>query len=151
MTASAPPVPAAVAQSTTSFPLQVISLTGACWEGRVREASVPGAEGRLGIMAGHLPLLAPLREGLVRLFPEQGQTPVDIHVTGGYLEVQPDQVIVLADLASRSTALDAARADEARQRASSPMAAALTGDDYGAMHAGLVAHLAHLHRSSRPR
>jgi len=151
MTAAAPLVPAAVAQSTTSFPLQVISLTGACWEGRVREASVPGAEGRLGIMAGHLPLLVPLREGLVRLFPEQGETPVDIHVTGGYLEVQPDQVIVLADLASRSSALDAARADEARQLATSPLAVALTDDRYGAVHAELVAHLAHLRRPLRHR
>ena len=141
-----PSVPPAISATHESFPLRIVSLAGSCWEGRVREASVPGAAGRLGIMAGHLPLLAPLVEGLIRLFPEDGSVPLELHVSGGYVEVQPGEVIVLADLASRSTSLDAARAEEARLQASSPMAGAFGDDRYPQLHAELVARLGRIRR-----
>lgn len=139
-------LPPVIASTTQSFPLRVVSLAGPCWEGWVREASLPGAAGRLGIMAGHLPLLAPLVEGFIHLYPAQGGTPLELHVSGGYVEVQPGEVIVLADLAARSDALDAARAEEARQLASSPMAAAFSDDQYPQLHAELVARLARIRR-----
>lgn len=139
-------VPPIISATREGFPLRVVSLAGLCWEGRVREASLPGADGRFGIMAGHLPLLAPLVEGFIHLFPEPGGGPLYLHVSGGYVEVQPGEVIVLADLAARSDALDAARADEARELAGSPMAAAFSDDQYPQLHAELVARLARIRR-----
>lgn len=135
--------------SASRYPLQIISLTGVCWEGLVREASFPGVAGRLGVMAGHLPLLSPLAEGFVHVFPADGSAPLQFHVSAGYLEVQPGQVIVLADLATRSPQRDAARAEEARQRAQSPMAAAFNDPDYPMLHAALMSRLARIGRSLR--
>jgi F-type H+-transporting ATPase subunit epsilon len=142
-------VPEIISGTRKGFPLRVVSLAGLCWEGRVREASLPGADGRFGIMAGHLPLLAPLVDGFIHLFPEQGGAPLQLHVSGGYVEVQPAEVIVLADLAARSDALDAARAEEARQLAASPMAAAFSDDQYPPLHAELVARLARIRGPGR--
>lgn len=146
--ASPPVVPSLIASTQASFPLRVVSLAGLCWEGVVREASVPGAAGRLGIMAGHQPLLAPLVEGFIHLFPVQGG-PLQLHVSGGYVEIQPGEVIVLADLAARSASRDAALAEEARLLAASPMAAAFSDERYPQLHAELVARLARIPRSGR--
>ncbi|AWH25515.1 ATP synthase F1 subunit epsilon [Stenotrophomonas sp. YAU14D1_LEIMI4_1] len=151
MPSPTPAVPVAVATPGSSFALQVISLDGLHWDGDVREASVPGAAGRLGFLPGHTPLMAPLSAGLVRLFPADNTAMVEIHVSGGYVEVQPDRVIVLADLAARSDSLDEALAEEARAAAHSPMAAAFTDVDYAQLHAELAAQLAQAARLSRPR
>ena len=123
--------------------LEVISLTGPLWSGEVREVSLPGRDGRFGVMARHLPMLSLLREGMLHLYPAQGE-PEQIYVSGGYVEVQPDHVLVIADLAERSEDLDAARAQAARDRTTSPMAETFTDETYAQLHSEL------LHRYSPP-
>ncbi|WP_282297216.1 MULTISPECIES: ATP synthase F1 subunit epsilon [unclassified Stenotrophomonas] len=118
--------------------LQIISLMGELWSGEVREVSLPGSEGRFGVMARHAPLLSTLREGMVSVFPASSEPPLHVYVSGGYVEVQPGKVIVLADLALRGEDLDKARADAARQAASSPMAQDFTDDGYARLHAELM-------------
>lgn len=117
--------------------LDVISLTGPLWSGEVREVSLPGREGRFGVMARHLPLLSLLREGMLHLYPAQGE-PEQIYVSGGYVEVQPDRVLVVADLAERNQDIDAARAQAARDRAASPMAENFTDESYAQLHLELL-------------
>lgn len=123
-------------QSAT-LQLDVISLTGPLWSGQVREVSLPGREGRFGVMARHLPMLSLLREGMLHLHPAQGE-PERIYVSGGYVEVQPDRVLVVADLAERNEDLDAARARAARDCASSPMAENFTDETYAQLHMELL-------------
>lgn len=65
------------------------------------------------------------------------------------MEVQPDRVIVLADLAARTPTRDAARAEEARQQAQSPMAGAFSAEDYPALHAALMARLGRVRTPGR--
>ncbi len=118
--------------------LQIISLTDELWSGEIREVSMPGSEGRFGVMAGHAPLLATLREGMVSVYPLKDEAPLHVYVSGGYVEVQPGKVVVLADLALRSDDLDQARAQVAREAARSPMAQAFTDEDYVRLHAELM-------------
>ena len=76
----------------------------------------PGAEGELGILPRHAPLITSLQEGVMRIkHTAADEELVAIH--GGFMEVLPDQVTVLADAAERAEEIDLARAEEARQRA----------------------------------
>lgn len=120
-----------------SLRLDIISLTGALWSGNVREVSLPGCEGRFGVMARHLPMLTTLREGLVHIHPLE-EPAVQVYVSGGYVEVQPDRVMVMADLAERGGDIDAARAQAARDAASSPMAENFTDAAYAQLHLELI-------------
>lgn len=80
----------------------------------------PGVEGQLGILPGHAPLITVLAYGemLVRR-ADGGEEVFAIH--GGFMEVLPDRVTVLADTAERAEDIDMARAEEARQRAEALM------------------------------
>ncbi len=79
-----------------------------------------GAEGDLGILHGHEPLITPLVIGemLYRVNGEERH----LAILGGFMEVRPDKVIVLADVAERSEEIDRTRAEEARRRAEEQLA-----------------------------
>jgi F-type H+-transporting ATPase subunit epsilon len=74
-----------------------------------------GAEGDLGILHGHEPLITPLATGEL-MYRADGEEH-HLAVSGGFLEVRPDKVVVLADVAERSDEIDRQRAEEARERA----------------------------------
>ena len=80
-------------------------------EDEVEMVIAPGIEGVLGILPRHAPLLTALQPGEIRLKKAGQET--SIAVTGGFLEVQPNQVTVLADAAERIDEIDLARAEEA--------------------------------------
>jgi len=134
---ASPPLPALLADAQ-GFSLQILSLAGELWNGEVREVSMPGSNGRFGVMARHAPLLGTLREGMVSVYPLTAEPPLHVYVSGGYVEVQPGKVIVMADLALRSDDLDEARARVAAEAARSPMAQAFTAEDYVRLHAELM-------------
>ncbi|MFL9585186.1 ATP synthase F1 subunit epsilon [Stenotrophomonas sp. AB1(2024)] len=131
------PLPALLADAQ-GLSLQILSLAGELWSGEVREVSMPGSNGRFGVMARHTPLLGTLREGIVSVYPLKAEPPLHVYVSGGYVEVQPGKVIVMADLALRSDDLDQARARIAAEAARSPMAQAFTDEDYVRLHAELM-------------
>ena len=134
---ASPPLPALLADAQ-GFSLQILSLAGELWNGEVREVSMPGSNGSFGVMARHAPLLGTLREGMVSVYPLTAEPPLHVYVSGGYVEVQPGKVIVMADLALRSDDLDEARARVAAEAARSPMAQAFTDEDYVRLHAELM-------------
>ncbi|MGB1199706.1 MAG: F0F1 ATP synthase subunit epsilon, partial [Thalassotalea sp.] len=82
--------------------------------------------GELGIMPGHAPLLTSLKPGMARIVKKGGAEEV-IYLSGGMLEVQPNHVTVLADIAVRGGDLDEQAAEAAKQRAEEQMNA--HGDD----------------------
>jgi len=89
-------------------------------EGRVlsEEADfvrAPGLAGELGILPHHIPLMTPLRTGEVLV--RDGNREEYLFVAGGFLEVLPDRVVILADAAERAEEIDEARAEEARRKA----------------------------------
>jgi F-type H+-transporting ATPase subunit epsilon len=75
----------------------------------------PGIEGELGILPQHAPLMTSLKEG--ELMMRKGGEEIFMAISGGFLEVRPDRVIVLADSAERSDEIDVTRAEEAKRRA----------------------------------
>ena len=88
------------------------------YRGKARMVIAPSVEGELAIMPGHAPLLAILRPGEIRIDcpAEDGCSQChrdDMVTCGGYLEVQQDAVIILADTIFRSAEIDAAAAQKA--------------------------------------
>jgi F-type H+-transporting ATPase subunit epsilon len=79
----------------------------------------PGVEGQLGILPHHAPLLTMLQAGELILRKDNDETCIAIY--GGFLEVRPDRIIVLADAAERAEEIDVARAQEAKRRAEQNM------------------------------
>ena len=75
----------------------------------------PGIEGELGVLPHHIPLMTPLRPGEVMIRNDGHEE--YLVVTGGFLQVLPDKVVILADAAERADDIDEQRAEEARQRA----------------------------------
>ena len=75
----------------------------------------PGLDGELGVLPGHVPLMTPLRAGEVMV--RNGTDETYLFVAGGFLQVLPDRVVILADAAERADEIDEARAEEARKRA----------------------------------
>ncbi|MCS7255729.1 MAG: F0F1 ATP synthase subunit epsilon [Thermomicrobium sp.] len=75
----------------------------------------PGAEGRLGILPRHAPLISLLGMGEMRV--KRGREEDVLTIFGGFLEVANNVVRVLADASERAEEIDLARAEEARQRA----------------------------------
>ena len=85
--------------------VDVVSAEEHIFSGEAELVSLPGTSGELGIMPGHLPLITLIRPGFVRVHVPGEQEPEQIFVAGGVLEVQPEQVTVLADTALKSLVL----------------------------------------------
>jgi F-type H+-transporting ATPase subunit epsilon len=96
--------------------LDVVSAEKSIFSGLVESMQVTGCEGELGIMPGHAPLLTALKPGMVRLVKQHGHEEV-FYLSGGFLEVQPRAVILLADTVIRADDIDAAAALESVRRA----------------------------------
>lgn len=84
----------------------------------------PGATGYFGVQAGHVPFLAALRPGLVEYETQRGERH-HIAVSGGFAEVLPDKVVILADAAEKAEEIDLDRAQQQLDRAR----AALRGEN----------------------
>ena len=100
--------------------VDVVSAERSIFSGEAKFVALPGESGELGILHGHTPLITRIRPGAVRIEKADGDEEF-VFVAGGYLEVQPDSVIVLADTAIRGYDLDEAKAVEAKKRAEEAM------------------------------
>lgn len=109
--------------------LDVVSAEKEIFSGRVEHIQVTGSEGELGIYPGHAPLISAIKPGMVRLVKQYGDEEV-IYVAGGFLEVQPGNVTVLADTAVRADDLDEQSAEEAKRRAEEHIANPGSDFDY---------------------
>src|SRR5690554_7548645 len=99
-----------------SFKCNIVSAEASVFSGEVEQVIAAGMMGDLGILPGHAPLLTELQPGPIRVIHDGGREE-NYYVSGGFLEVQPDVVTILADAASRARDLDEASAEEARQHA----------------------------------
>ena len=101
--------------------LNIVSAEKELYDGEASLVIAPGEQGELGIKPKHTQLLTRLKPGEIRIVKD-GQEEDEIFVSGGFLEVQPDLVTVLADTAIRATDMDEAAALEAKQRAEEAVA-----------------------------
>lgn len=100
---------------------EVVTAERTVFEGDVDLVLAPGLEGQLGILPHHTPLLTALSFGELVLRRE-GLPDEFIAIGGGFMEVGPQHIIILADSAERAEEIDVARAEEARERARETMA-----------------------------
>ncbi|HUV75547.1 MAG TPA: F0F1 ATP synthase subunit epsilon [Dehalococcoidales bacterium] len=98
-----------------SIRLDIVTAEREVYAGDVDVVIAPGVEGQLGILPHHAPLMTTLQAGELRV--RKGGEEVSMAISGGFIEVRPDKVVVLADTAERAEEIDVARAEEAKQRA----------------------------------
>lgn len=115
----------------------IVSAEAEIYSGRIAMLSATGTLGELGILPGHAALLTGIRPGPVRLRDERGGEEV-FYAAGGYLEVQPGVVTVLADTALRATDIDEAAAAQAQQEAERALSESAAEMDYGLVQAQLA-------------
>ncbi len=95
--------------------LDIVTQERRLYTGDVDMVVAPGSDGEMGILPHHASLLTTLKEGVLHA-KHDGMEEL-FSIGGGFMEVQPDRVIVLADVAEHADEIDLARAEEARQRA----------------------------------
>ena len=84
--------------------VEVVAPDRVLWEGEASMVSAPAADGSMGVLPGHQPVLAVLRPGRVIVKPSQGED-VEVEVDGGFFSVDHDQVTIVLD-ASAAAGLD---------------------------------------------
>lgn len=108
------------------YPLRVVSVERSLFEGDVEFIIANGADGELGVLARHAPLMTILKPGALRIQEVIGGPEQVLFVGGGFLEVLPDRVTVLADVAEHADEISVERAEAARRRAQERLAGTLT-------------------------
>ena len=108
------------------FPLRVVSVERSIFEGDVEFVIANSADGELGVLARHAPLMTVLKPGPLRIQATMGGPEEVLFVGGGFLEVLPDRVTVLADVAEHAEEISIERAEEARKRAQEKLAGTLS-------------------------
>ncbi len=118
-----------------SIKLDVVTAEGVVFSEDVDVIVAPGIDGQLGILPHHAPLMTMLAPGELQI-KKDGEE-FSLAVSGGFLEVLPDRVIVLADTAERAEEIDAARAEEAKRRAQEQLSQPLAAGDAARIEASL--------------
>lgn len=111
------------------FPLRVVSVERSLFEGEVEFMVANGLVGEVGILARHAPMMTILKPGPLRIQETIGGSEQLLFVGGGFLEVLPDRVTVLADVAEHADEISIEKAEEARHRAQEKLAGTLTSDE----------------------
>jgi len=95
--------------------VSVVTPGGPVLEGTYDMIVCKAETGEIGILPGHIPLVAPLQISAVRL--KNGNDTEQLAVNGGFMEVQPEKVTILAQSAEKANEIDVQRAKEAKDRA----------------------------------
>ena len=108
------------------YELRVVSVERSLFEGEVEFIIANGADGELGVLARHAPLMTVLKPGPLRIQETIGGPEQVLFVGGGFMEVLPERVTVLADVAEHADEISVERAEDARRRAQEKLAGTLT-------------------------
>jgi len=127
--------------------LEIVTAERVVFSEEVDTVIAPGIEGQLGVLPYHAPLMTTLMPG--ELLVRKGGEEFSLAITGGFIEVRPDRIIVLADAAERVEEIDVARAEEARRRAEERIKAPTTEVDLLRAEAALRRSLMRLQVASR--
>ena len=128
----------------------IVSAEEEIFSGLVEMLVATGDLGELGVTYGHAPLLTSLKPGPVRIVSQNGEEQV-YYVSGGFLEVQPGVVSILADTAIRGHDLPVAKAVEAKKQAEEAMQNAKSDIDFAAAQSEYAAMAARIAAIARLR
>lgn len=133
----------------TGIKLDIVTAEGTVFSDEVDVVVAQGVEGQLSILPHHAPLMTMLAPGEMQV--RKGGEEFFLAVSGGFLEVRPDRIIVLADAAERVEQIDVARAEEAKRRAEERLKQAGPDVDLTRTEAGLRRALTRLEVVQRRR
>ena len=132
-----------------TFKLEIVTAERMVFSDEVTAVLAWGVEGQLGILPHHAPLMTMLQPGDLMIRKDREEE--YLALSGGFLEVRPDKVIILADACERADEVDVARAEEAKKRAQETMKAAPLSVDAASAEAALRRSLARLKVAERRR
>ena len=115
--------------------LEIVTPEKRAFAGDVDEVIVPGTEGEMGILPHHAPLVSTLGQGVLRL--RRGGQEEEFAIFGGFVQVRPDRVVVLAETADLASAIDLERAERARREAEHVLESGLEAADLDVARAAL--------------
>ena len=98
-----------------SILLEIVTPERMAYSDTVDSVQLPGVEGELGVLPGHAPLVSMLGVGELRI--RKGGAEESFAIVGGFLQVRPDKVVVMAETADLASEIDLERAQEARREA----------------------------------
>ena len=122
--------------------LEVVTAERVVFSEDVETVVAPGIEGQLGILPHHAPLMTILHTGELRV--RKSGEEFSLAISGGFFEVRPDRIIVLADVAERAEEIDLSRAEEAKRRAQEELKRRPPGVDLAQAEAALARALVRL-------
>ena len=99
----------------TSFTLRIIEPEGVFYEGEARMVEFNTTEGEIGVLPGHIPMTVIVSPGILTIHEEAGEKEAALHA--GFVEILPDRVTILAEIAEWPQEIDKARAQAALDRA----------------------------------
>ena len=132
-----------------TFRLEIVTAERMVYSDDIDALVAWGVEGQLGILPHHAPLMTMLQPG--DLMIRRNKQEEFLAISGGFLEVRPDKVIILADACERVDEIDIARAEEAKKRAQETMKAAPLSVEAAAAEAALRRSLARLKVAEKRR
>ncbi|MFD1331970.1 F0F1 ATP synthase subunit epsilon [Methylopila musalis] len=112
-----------------SFPFELVSPEKLLISEEVQHVVVPGVEGEFGVLAHHAPFMSVLKPGVVKVYKTEGGEPQKLFVRGGFADVNPKGLTILADEATPLDQLDASRIDVLIADAQEDVAEAKTDDE----------------------
>ncbi|HEU5203734.1 MAG TPA: F0F1 ATP synthase subunit epsilon [Candidatus Limnocylindrales bacterium] len=116
--------------------LEIVTPERLVYQDEVESVNVPGVEGELGILPHHAPLVSTLGYGELRI--RKGGAEESFAIVGGFVQVRPDKVVVMAETADLASEIDLERAEEARREAERALETGYTeGADLSAARAAL--------------
>lgn len=128
--------------------LEIVTPEARAFSGEAQMVVIPGVEGDLGILPDHMPLLTQVNPGELRITTTEGDR--YLAIGGGFLEVLPDRVSVMTDMAIPEAEIDEKAAEEAVARARKALAEqALAGEELATVESSLLRSLAQLHVKRR--
>jgi len=129
--------------------LEIITAERQVFSGDVNTVVAPGVEGELGILSHHAPLITMLKPGEVLIRKDGEET--YLFVSGGFLEVRPEKIIILADACERADEIDTERAEAAKHRAEERLKTRIPELDVARAQAALLRSLVRLRVAERKR
>src|ERR671921_1257260 len=110
------------------FSVSLVTPDGAAFEGKAVMLIVPGADGEVGVLARHAPLIATLKAGSTRIHPGEGADVLEFATGPGFFQVLQDRAIALVDDAVNANEIDDTRAREQLEAARAELEAIEAGD-----------------------
>ncbi len=115
----------------STIQLDVVSSEDSLFSGQVAFVVIPTEMGEIGVYPKHEPLLGRVRPGVLRIKQDERSEEILLAVSGGVVEIQPDCITVLSEIALRSDELDEQQAQQAKEEAEQMLARGVQGDSLG--------------------